>query len=478
MTRLEQTIIKNLIYNEPYLRKVLPFLQSSYFSDTSERLVFEEIERFVQKYNNPPTHEALVINLTEAVTLKEEEVQGAIGVLKVCYQDKDTPTDTTWLVDQSEKFCQDKAIYNAVLESVSILDQKDGKKHKNSIPDILTKALSITFDAHIGHDYLEQAGERFEFYHRKENHIPFDLDFFNKITKGGFCEKTLNIFLAGTGVGKSLVMCHLAAAALTLGKNVLYITLEMAEEQIAKRIDANLLNVQLDELLELPRADYDRKFSALRCRTNGKLIIKEYPTAGASTLHFRALINELALKRSFKPDLLFVDYLNICSSARIKAGGNASSYQYVKSIAEELRGLGVECKVPVISATQTNRDGFDNSDVDLTNTSESFGLPMTSDFMCAIIETEELANLGQYLIKQLKNRYADPNINKRFVIGVDKSRMRLFDVQQGAQQNIQGSGQSSSGPAKQLYGPSGGGGNAMPTGQMVRRTKNFDGVKT
>lgn len=471
MTRLELTILKNLVYNEPFLRKVLPFIHPSYFSDNSERLVFEEIARFVTKYNNPPTHEALVINLTEAVTLKEEEVRGAINVLKELYQDKDQPTDVTWLTDQTEKFCQDKAIYNAVLESVAILDNKDGKKHKNAIPDILSKALGVTFDAHIGHDYIEQSNERFEFYHHTEKRIPFDLEFFNRITKDGFCEKTLNIFLAGTGVGKTLVMCHMAAAAMTLGKNVLYITMEMAEQRIAERVDANLLNVQLDELMKIPKAEYDRKFSSMKCRTQGKLIIKEYPTAGASTLHFRALINELALKRSFKPDILFIDYLNICSSARIKPGGQASSYQYIKSIAEELRGLAVECSIPIISATQTNRDGFDNSDVDLTDTSESFGLPMTADFMCAIIQTEELGNMGQYLIKQLKNRYSDPNVNKRFVIGVDKSRMKLFDVQQNAQLNIQGSGQ----PAISGGGAGNQTSSARPT---IRRTKNFDGIKT
>lgn len=477
MTRLELTILKNLIYNEPFLRKVIPFIHASYFSDAAEKVVFEEINKFVTKYNHPPTHEALVINLTETVTLKEEEVRGAIDVLKSCYQDKDNPTDMPWLVDQTEKFCQDKAIYNAVLESVSILDNKDGKKHKNSIPDLLSKALAVTFDAHIGHDYIEQSNERFEFYHQKFARIPFDLDFFNKITQGGFWEKTLNILLAGTGVGKSLIMCHMAAAAMTLGKNVLYITLEMAEEQIAKRIDANLLNVQLDEILTIAKSDYDRKFAALRCRTQGKLIIKEYPTAGASTLHFRALVNELALKRSFKPDIIFVDYLNICASARIKPGGNASSYQYIKSIAEELRGLAVECKVPVVSATQTNRDGFDNSDVNMTDTSESFGLPMTADFMCAIIETEELQNMGQYLVKQLKNRYSDPNLNRRFVIGVDKSRMKLFDVQQGAQTNIQGSGQGNQ--SHTIMAPPGVGGNAgIPTKMIVRKTKNFDGIKT
>jgi len=476
MIRLELSILKNLIYNEPYLRKVLPHIQTSYFSDTCERLVFEEINRFVTKYNTAPTHEALVINLTEAVSLREEEVRGSIEVLKQCYQDKDNPTDVPWLIDQTEKFCQEKAIYNAVLEVVSIIDNKDGKKNKNSIPDLLSKALGITFDTHVGHDYMEQSDDRYEFYHRTHKRIPFDLDFFNKITKGGFWEKTLNILLAGTGVGKTLVMAHMAAAAMSIGKNVLYITLEMAEEQIAKRVDANLLNVRLDDILAVSKDDYTRKFSALRSRTQGKLIIKEYPTAGASTLHFRALVAELALKRSFKADIIFVDYLNICASARIKAGGNVSSYQYIKSVAEELRGFAVECKVPVVSATQTNRQGFDNSDVDMTDTSESFGLPMTADFMCAIIETEELQLMGQYMIKQLKNRYSDPNINKRFVIGVDKSRMKLFDVAQDAQLNIQGSGQLIEGnQQRMLTGP---GEPATTHKTMIRRTKNFNGIKT
>lgn len=445
MVRLEATILKNLIYSEPYMRKVIPYLKDSYFKEPTERIVFKEIAAFVDKYKNPPTHEALVINLTESKELKEEQVRDSVELLKQIHLDRKEPTDLPWLSTQTEKFCQDSALYNAVLEAVSIMDDTKThaeKKPKGSIPEILTQALSVSFDPHVGHDYMEQSADRYDFYHKKEKKIPFDLEFFNKITGGGFSIKTLNILLAGTGVGKTLVMCHMAAAALARGYNVLYITMEMAEERIAERIDANLLNVELNTLEEIPKADYDRKFAALRSKTHGKLIIKEYPTASASTLHFRALLNELALKKSFRPDLIFIDYLNICASSRIRQGGNVNSYTYIKAIAEELRGLAVENSVPIISATQTNRAGFDSSDVELTDTSESFGLPATADFMAAIIATDELDQLNQLMIKVLKNRYMDKNVNKRFVVGVDRPKMRLYDVAASAQVNISQSGQA------------------------------------
>jgi replicative DNA helicase len=445
MLRLEATILKNLIYSEPYMRKVIPFLKEAYFKEPTERIVFKEIAAFVDKFKNPPTHEALVINLTESRDLKEEQVRDAVELLKQVHLDRKEPTDLPWLNVQTEKFCQDSALYNAVLEAVSIMDDTKGgpeKKSKGSIPEILTQALAVSFDPHVGHDYMEQSDSRFDFYHHKEKKIPFDLEFFNKITGGGFSIKTLNILLAGTGVGKTLVMCHMAAAALARGYNVLYITMEMAEERIAERIDANLLNVDINLLEQIPKIDYDKKFAALRSKTHGKLIIKEYPTASASTLHFRALLNELALKKSFQPDLIFIDYLNICASSRIRQGGNVNSYTYIKAIAEELRGLAVENKVPIVSATQTTRGGFDNSDLELTDTSESFGLPATADFMAAIISTDELDQLNQFMIKVLKNRYMDKNVNKKFVVGVDRPKMRLYDVASSAQVNISQSGQA------------------------------------
>jgi replicative DNA helicase len=426
------------------MRKVIPFLKEAYFKEPVERIVFGEISSFIERYKNLPTHEALVINLTESKVLKEEQVRDGIELLKQLHLDRKEVTDLPWLNDQTEKFCQDSALYNAVLEAVSIMDDTKNshdKKTKGSIPEILTQALAVSFDPHVGHDYMEQSDSRYEFYHHKEKKIPFDLEFFNKITGGGFSVKTLNILLAGTGVGKTLVMCHMGAAALARGFNVLYITMEMAEERIAERIDANLLNVDINQLEQIPKVDYDKKFASLRSKTHGKLIIKEYPTASASTLHFRALLNELALKKSFHPDLIFIDYLNICASSRIKQGGNVNSYTYIKAIAEELRGLAVENRVPIISATQTTRSGFDSSDLELTDTSESFGLPATADFMAAIISNDELDVLNQFMIKVLKNRYMDKNVNKKFVIGVDRPKMRLYDVSASAQTNISQSGQ-------------------------------------
>ena len=440
MNRLEQTIIKNLIYNEEYIRKVLPFIRPDYFSDNTEKVVFKEIFEFINQYKNPPTHEALVINFTEKKNLTEPQVQEAIELLNKVHSDKDEPTEIQWLIEQTEKFCQDKAIYNAIMESVSILDSKSEKRTKGEIPQLLSDALGVSFDNNIGHDYTQDYDSRYDSYHKVESRIRFDLDLFNKITKGGLPIKTLNIALAGTGVGKSLFMCHVAAGNLSQGKNVLYITMEMAEEKIAERIDANLLNIDLDELRTISKEDYTRKFSALKSKTQGKLIIKEYPTAGASVLHFRALLNDLALKKNFRPDIIFIDYLNICCSARIKPGANVNSYSYIKAIAEELRGLAVEFSVPVVSATQTTRSGFSNSDPGLEDTSESFGLPATADFMFALVSNEELEALNQILVKQLKNRYGDPNMYKRFVLGIDRAKMRLYDVEESAQQDIADAG--------------------------------------
>lgn len=444
MVRLEQTILKNLIYHEAYMRKVLPYLKESYFKEPIELILLKEISAFVVKYNNLPTHEALIINLTEADNLKEEQVRDAVELLNLLHKDRKEPTDLAWLTDQTEKFCQESALHNAAMDAIAIMDGAGDKekRSKGSIPEIFTQALAVSFDPHVGHDYMEQSDHRFDFYHAVEEKVPFDLDFFNKITDGGFSIKTLNIFLAGINVGKSLVMCHFAAAAVARGLNVLYITMEMAEEQIAKRIDANLLNVEMNLIKQLSKREYDIKFAKLRNSAHGKLIIKEYPTASVSTLHFRALLNELSLKKSFRPQLIFVDYLNICCSSRIKMGGNVNSYTYIKAIAEELRGLAVEFRVPIISATQTTRAGLDSSDLEMSDTSESVGLPATADFMAAIISNEELDAVNQYMIKVLKNRYMDKSVNKKFVVGLDRAHMRLYDVSASAQQNISQSGQT------------------------------------
>jgi replicative DNA helicase len=439
--RLEQTILKNLIYNEEYLRKVLPFIKEDYFPDRTDRAIFIEISKFTESYNSPPTIEALELAVKERRNLTDDEVEKCETSLQEIVKSKEEISKIDWLVDKTEKFCQEKAIYNAVLGSISILDGKDKTQDKGSIPKLLSDALAISFDSSVGHDYLENSDERYEFYHRHEERIPFDLEFFNKITKGGLPNKTLNIALAGTGVGKSLFMCHVAAGAMVQGKNVLYITMEMSEEKIAERIDANLLNVTVDDLVNLPKDMYDKKIERLREKTVGKLIIKEYPTASASSVHFRTLLNELNLKKSFVPDIIFIDYLNICCSARIKAGANVNSYTYVKAIAEELRGLAVEFGVPIVSATQTTRSGFSSSDPGLEDTSESFGLPATADLMFALISSEELEEMGQIMVKQLKNRYNDPTYFKRFTLGIDRSKMRLFDVEQSGQDGITDSGQ-------------------------------------
>ena len=439
--KLETTILKNLIFSEEYTRKVLPFIQADYFSDNKEKIVFNLVSEFVNKFKTLPTHEALVIDLTESKQLTDQEVKGALTLLEDINEAKKEPTETQWLIQQTEKFCQDRAIYNAIMESVSILDTTNKTaKSKGEIPKLLSNALGVSFDSHIGHDYINDHDSRFDFYHKQESRIPFDIDLLNKITKGGLPNKTLNICLAGTGVGKSMFMCHVAASCLSQGCNVLYITMEMAEERIAERIDANLLNVSMGELHSMTKQEYDRKFDVLRNKTHGKLIIKEYPTASASSLHFRSLLNDLHLKKNFVPQIIFIDYLNICASARIKPGANVNSYSYIKAIAEELRGLAVEFNVPIVSATQTTRSGFSNTDVGLEDTSESFGLPATADFMFALISTEELEQLNQLMVKQLKNRYGDPNIYKRFVVGVDRAKMKLYDAEASAQDDIVDSG--------------------------------------
>jgi replicative DNA helicase len=438
--KLEQTILKNLIYNDEYLRKVLPFIKSEYFTDRTDKTIFKEITSFVDTYNSTPSIESLVLSIKENRNLTDSELESCESYLKEIESGKKEESKIEWLVDKTEQFCQEKAIYNAVLGSISILDGKDKTHDKGQIPKILSDALAISFDNSVGHDYLENSDARYEFYHRKEEKIPFDLEYFNKITKGGLPAKTLNIALAGTGVGKSLFMCHVAAGCMTQGKNVLYITMEMAEEKIAERIDANLLNVTVDDLVNLPKEMYDKRITKLREKTVGKLIIKEYPTASASVTHFRTLLNELNLKKSFLPDIIFVDYLNICCSARVKAGANVNSYTYVKAIAEELRGLAVEFGVPIVSATQTTRSGFTSSDPGLEDTSESFGLPATADLMFALISSEELEELGQIMVKQLKNRYSDPTMYKRFTVGIDRAKMRLYDIEQSAQDGLADAG--------------------------------------
>jgi replicative DNA helicase len=430
---IEQTILSHLAYNEEYSRKVLPFLKEEYFVDPSHKITFKLVNGYINKYNGLPSKEAILIELGNTSGLNETGFKAAKEVVESLSRDE---TGMDWLIDTTEKFCQDKALYNAVSKSIQIMDGTDKSFDKGMIPKVLQDALAVTFDNSVGHDYLEDFDQRYDFYHRKEARLPFDLNYMNEITNGGIPAKTLNIILAGTGVGKTMFMCHCAAGNLSLGRNVLYITMEMAEEEIAKRIDANLMNVPLDELLVLPRESYHTKVKKVREKTVGKLLIKEYPTASASAHHFRALLNELALKKNFVPDIIYIDYLNICASSRIKPGANVNSYTYIKSIAEELRGLAVEFKLPIVSATQTTRTGYASSDVELTDTSESFGLPATADFMIALISTEELADMGQIMVKQLKNRYGDPNKFKRFVIGVDRAKMKFYDVEQGAQENL------------------------------------------
>ena len=439
MHKIEKLILSHLIYSEDFTRSVLPYVVPKYFEDTTERLIYEEIEKYVKRHNGLPTKEALLIEIDQKEGLHETMFDNATKYITDIEQPEGGVTP--WLMEQTEKFCQDRALYLAVVDSINILEGKNDKLTKGALPDLLSEALSVSFDPNVGHDYTDDVEERYEFYHKKEERIEFDLDMFNKITKGGLPQKTLNICLAGTGVGKSLFMCHHASACLTQGKNVLYITLEMAEERIAERIDANLLDVSLDGLIDLPKSMYVKKVEKVKAKTTGKLIVKEYPTAAASTLHFKNLLQELNLKRNFKPDIIFVDYLNICCSARIKAGANVNTYTYVKAIAEELRGLAVEYNLPIVSATQTTRSGFTSTDLGLEDTSESFGLPATADFMFAIISTDELEEINQILVKQLKNRYNDPTSNKKFIVGIDRAKMRLYDVEQKAQMDLVDSGQ-------------------------------------
>ena len=431
--RTEHLILRNLLNDEDFARRTLPYVKAEYFQDVNERIIYEELDKFINKYNALPSREALTIEIDKRTNINDkqfEEIGHYIGSL-----DNNEQDDKAWLIETTEKFCQEKAIYNAIMDSIQIIEG-DGKRDKGAIPELLSTALAVSFDPNVGHDFLDNSDARFDFYHRVEERIPFDLEYLNKITKGGVPKKSLNIILAGTGVGKSLAMCHMASANLLDGKNVLYITMEMAEEKIAERIDANLLNVRLDELAEIPKQSYDKKIDRVRNKTSGKLIVKEYPTAAANVGHFRHLINELRLKKSFKPDIIYIDYLNICASSRMKVGGSVNTYTYIKSIAEELRGLAVEQNVPIWSATQTTRSGYSNSDVGLEDTSESFGLPATADFMVAIISTEELQQLNQVLVKQLKNRYGDPNMNKRFVLGIDRAKMRLYDAEESAQSDL------------------------------------------
>ena len=436
--RIETTILSNLVYNEEYTRKVIPFLKEEYFQDGIEKVIFQTIWAYAEKYKSNPTLDALVIDVQDKA-LNEDQYKKSVDYLS---EIEETPTDIDWLTDQTEQWCKDKAIYNAVLNGIQIIDGKVKDQTPDALPGILSEALSVSFDKHVGHDYMEQSADRYEYYHAKEEKIPFDLDFFNRITKGGLANKTLNIALAGTGVGKSLFMCHVAASTLMQGKNVLYITLEMAEEKIAERIDANLMNITMDDMHDLPRHMYENRFEKIQKKTSGNLIVKEYPTASAHCGHFRALFNELALKKDFKPDLVFIDYINICASSRFRAGANVNSYTYIKAIAEEMRGLAVEYNLPIMSATQTTRTGFVSTDVGLEDTSESFGLPATADFMFALISSDELNELNQMLVKQLKNRYADPTMNKKFILGVDRAKMKLYDVSQMAQEDLVDTGQN------------------------------------
>jgi len=435
---IERTTLSNLIHNEDYCRKVIPFIKPIYFANRDERIVFEEIEKFLEKYNALPTKETLTIGVDSRKDLTDEEYKKIVELIGSLEK---TEVDLQWLHDETEKFCKDKAIYNAVLDGIKIIDGKDKNRTPEAIPTILSDALAVSFDLTVGHDYVDDGLNRYEFYHKKEDKIKFDLDYFNKITKGGLPQKTLNIALAGTGVGKSLFMCHVASSCLMQGKNVLYITLEMAEERIAERIDANLMNITIDDLHTLPKKMFENYLNKIQKKTNGKLIIKEYPTASAHVGNFRSLIKELALKRSFRPDIIFIDYLNICASSRFRGNANVGSYFYIKAIAEELRGLAVETNVPIVSATQTTRSGFVSSDIGLEDTSESFGLPATADLMFALISTEELEDLNQICVKQLKNRYNDPTVNKRFILGIDRAKMKLYDVEQVAQRDLTDSGQ-------------------------------------
>jgi len=446
------------------MRKVVPFLKSEYFLDNTEKTIYNKVVEFINEYNALPNKDALVISIQNDKSLTEEQYK---EIVEYVYELEPTEHNRDWLYKETEKFCKDKAIYNAILSSIAIIDGRDKGKSEDGIPQLLQDALGVCFDNNVGHDYIDNASQRYDFYHKVESKIPFDLDYFNKITNGGMPTKTLNVVLAGTGVGKSLFMCHVASSVLSQGKNVLYITLEMAEERIAERIDANLMNITMDQLKDIPKSIFDSRIEKIRNKTEGKLIIKEYPTAGAHTGHFKSLLNELQLKRQFKPDMIIIDYLNICASSRFKAGSNINSYTLIKSIAEELRGLAVEENVPILSATQTTRSGYGNTDVELTDTSESFGLPATVDFMFALISTEELEQMNQLMVKQLKNRYNDPTTNKRFMIGVDRAKMKLYDLEESAQKNLTDSNIDNSRvdtPTKEQY-------------NMLNKRRDFSSIK-
>ena len=433
MSKVENLVIKNLLLDEEYVRKAMPFIKAEYFSDILEKNLYNVINKYFTDYSALPTKEALEIEVGQLGNISDEQHRQTIQYIRDIDDEK---SEYDWILDTTENWCKERAIYLALMESIKIAEGNDEKRATGAIPSILSDALAVSFDNHIGHDYLQDYEERYEFYHQTEEKIPFDLEFFNRITKGGLPNKTLNIALAGTGVGKSLFMCHVASSILLQSKNVLYITLEMAEEKIAERIDANLLSVDIQQLDQLPKMMFDSKVNKIAKKTQGTLIVKEYPTASASVAHFRALLNDLALKKAFKPDIIFIDYLNICASSRYSKLGNVNSYSYIKAIAEELRGLAVEANVPIVSATQTTRSGYGSSDVDLTDTSESFGLPATADLMFALISTEDLEEINQIMVKQLKNRYNDPTLNKRFVVGIDRAKMRLYDVEQSAQNDI------------------------------------------
>lgn len=460
--RIETQILANLIDNEEYVRKVIPFMHEDYFSELEYRKVFSTIHNYVDKYNGTPTKGALLIALQEDRSVTEDlylKCEATINGLQI-----DREAEMAWLLDQTENFCKDKAIYNAIMESIQIIDGTNKDLGPDALPALLTEALQVGFDTNVGHDYIENAPERFDFYNRVEEKIPFDLEYFNKITEGGLSNKTLNVALAGTGVGKSLFMCHMASAAISQGTNVLYITLEMAEERIAERIDANLMNIPIQDLKDMPKKMFDDRITKISNKIEGNLVIKEYPTASAHAGHFKALLNELKIKRNFTPDIIFIDYLNICASSRFRAGTAANSYTIIKSIAEELRGLAVESNVPIVTATQTTRSGYANSDVELTDTSESFGLPATADLMFALISTEELEQMNQLMVKQLKNRYSDPTSNKRFMLGVDRSKMRLYDLDESVQQTIHDSGQTDDTPG-------------FDKGAFGSRLGNFESIK-
>lgn len=461
MQKIETVILSKLFSDEDYARKVIPFIKGEYFHDTSERKLFNYARDFIEKYNSLPTVEAIEIAIQNDRGINENEFKNINE--KLTQLDDSLEVNEKWLLEQTEKFCKDKAVYNAIMQSIQIIDGDDKQHTQDGIPSILQEALSVCFDNNVGHDYIDNSDSRYEFYHRDEAKLPFDLEMFNKITNGGLPNKTLNVALAGTGVGKSLFMCHMAAGVLAQGKNVLYITMEMAEERIAERIDANLMNVNIQDLKDLSKSMFDNRIDKIRQKTEGKLIIKEYPTASAHVGHFKALLNELQLKRNFRPDIIFVDYLNICASSRFKPGAGVNSYTYVKAIAEELRGFAVEFDLPVVSATQTTRGGYANSDVDLTDTSESFGLPATADLMFALISTEELEKMGQLMVKQLKNRYNDPGVNKRFMVGIDRGKMKLYDLEDSAQKGIMDSGQDDVPVFERT-----------PTGSRVRELSKFD----